>query len=89
MYILILVSSKFLTNLITQIRQWKHWEDEIQKDVTGNGTSVLFATHILVNDMIGSLVATVLFVNKLMLTLMKKLRLTFWYNPMELQDLGR
>ncbi|GJM92340.1 hypothetical protein PR202_ga08806 [Eleusine coracana subsp. coracana] len=30
-----------------RIHQWKRWEDEIQKDVTGNGTSVLFASCII------------------------------------------
>ncbi|TVU36230.1 hypothetical protein EJB05_18155 [Eragrostis curvula] len=28
---------EFELYLVTQIHQWKHWEDEIQKDVTGNG----------------------------------------------------
>ena len=35
-YINLLVSNDF-NSLVTQIRQWKHWEDEFQKDSTENG----------------------------------------------------
>jgi hypothetical protein len=47
MCILTLVSNKF-NSFCIQIHQWKHWEDEFQKDAAENGSIILFATHVLV-----------------------------------------
>lgn len=37
----------FFQNFIEQIHQWKHWENDIQKDVAQNGIGVLVVAHIL------------------------------------------
>jgi hypothetical protein len=47
MCILTLVSNNF-NSVFIQIRQWKHWEDEFQKDAAENGSIILFAAHVLV-----------------------------------------
>nr|CAB3479069.1 unnamed protein product [Digitaria exilis] len=34
-----------------RIRQWKHWEDEFQKNATENGSSVMFGPHVMTNSL--------------------------------------